>query len=69
MEAEYRLAIHLYEKRGFTAEEFPPLPGETWRTIVMSRGLTGATTIPWLSMADRPDLCGRVAPLAAAKVA
>jgi len=69
VEDEYRLAIHLYEKRGFTAEEYPSLPGETWRTIVMSRGLTGATPIPWLSIADRPGLCGRVAPLAAAKVA
>jgi GNAT superfamily N-acetyltransferase len=69
VEDEYRLAIQLYEKRGFTAEEYPPLPGETWRTIVMSLGLTGATPIPWLSMADRPGLCGRVAPMAAAKVA
>ena len=69
VEDEYRLAIQLYEKRGFTAEEYPPLPGETWRTIVMSLGLTGATPIPWLSLADRPELCGRVAPLAAEKVA
>jgi GNAT superfamily N-acetyltransferase len=69
VEDEYRLAIRLYEKRGFTAEEYPPLPGETWRTIVMSLGLTGATPIPWLSVVDRPWLCGRVAPPVAAKVA
>lgn len=69
VEDEYRIAIRLYEKRGFTAEEYPPLPGETWRTVVMSLGLTGATPIPWLSVADRPELCGRVAPMKAAKVA
>jgi len=69
VEDEYRLAIRLYQDRGFTAEEYPPLPGETWRTIVMSLGLTGATPIPWLSMVDRPELCGRVAPLVVAKVA
>lgn len=69
VEDEYRMAIQLYEKRGFSAEEYPPLPGETWRTVVMSLGLTGATPIPWQSIADRPELCGRVAPLAAARVA
>jgi hypothetical protein len=69
VEDEYRLAIQLYEKRGFAAEEYPPLPGESWRTIVMSLGLTGATPIPWQSIADRPALGGRVAPVAEAKVA
>lgn len=69
VEDEYSFAIQLYQKRGFTAEDYPPLPGETWRTIVMSLGLTGATPIPWLSMVDRPELCGRVAPPLAAKVA
>ncbi len=69
VEDEYQAAIRLYRNRGFTAEQYPPLPGETWQTIVMSLGLTGATPIPWLSVADRPELGGRVAPLAAAKVA
>jgi hypothetical protein len=36
---------------------------------VMSLGLTGATPIPWLSIADRPELCGRLAPPAVARVA
>ena len=69
VEDEYRTAIRLYEKRGFTAEQYPPLPGEAWPTIVMSLGLTGATPIPWLSIADRPELCGRLAPPAVARVA
>jgi GNAT superfamily N-acetyltransferase len=69
VEDEYQTAIRLYEKRGFIPEHYPPLPGESWRTIVMSLGLTGATPIPWLSIADRPELGGRVAPLAVAKVA
>jgi GNAT superfamily N-acetyltransferase len=69
IEDEYSTAIRLYEKRGFIAEECPALPGEDWRTIVMSLGLTGTTPIPWLSIADRPELGGRVIPLATAKVA
>jgi GNAT superfamily N-acetyltransferase len=69
IEDEYERAIQLYEKRGFLAEDYPPLPGETWRTVVMSLGLTGATPIPWQSIADRPELFGRVAPMVAAKVA
>jgi len=68
-EDEYLAATRLYEKRGFTAEEYPALPGETWRTLVMSLGLDGAAPIPWLSLANRPELGGRVVPLAAAKVA
>lgn len=69
VEDEYRLAIRLYEKQGFTAEEYPALPGESWRTVVMSLRLNGATPIPWLSIADRPELGGRMAPLSAAQVA
>jgi GNAT superfamily N-acetyltransferase len=68
-EDEYGAATRLYERRGFTAEEYPALPGETWRTLVMSLGLDGATPIPWLSLANRPELGGRVVPLAAARVA
>ncbi len=69
IEDEYVAAIRLYEKRGFTAEEYPALPGETWRTLVMSLGLNGATPIPWLSLANRPELGGRMVPPAAARVA
>jgi GNAT superfamily N-acetyltransferase len=69
VEDEYRTAIRLYEKRGFTAEDYPPLPGEFWRTLVLSLGLNGTTPIPWLSIGDRPALCGRVAPPAAVQVA
>jgi GNAT superfamily N-acetyltransferase len=69
VEDEYRAAIRLYEKRGFTTEEYPALPGEDWRTLVMSLGLDGTTPIPWLSIRDRPALCGRVVPTAAAQVA
>jgi GNAT superfamily N-acetyltransferase len=69
VEDEYRVAIRLYEKRGFTTEEYPALPGEDWRTLVMSLGLNGTTPIPWLSIADRPALGGRMTPSAAAQVA
>ncbi len=69
VEDEYLTAIRLYEKRGFSTEEYPPLPGEDWRTLVMSLGLNGTTPIPWLSLSDRPPLCGRVTPPAAAQVA
>jgi L-amino acid N-acyltransferase YncA len=69
VEDEYRLAIRLYEKHGFMTEEYPALPGETWRTVVMSLSLNGATPLPWLSVADRPELGGRLAPMAAARVA
>ena len=69
IEDEYVAAIKLYEKRGFTAEEYPALPGETWLTLVMSLGLNGTTPIPWLSLANRPELGGRMVPPAAARVA
>ncbi len=69
VEDEYLPAIRLYEKRGFTSEDYPPLPGETWRTLVMSLGLNGTTPIPWLSLKDRPALGGRVTPPAEARVA
>jgi GNAT superfamily N-acetyltransferase len=68
-EEEYGAATKLYLKRGFVVEEYPVLPGETWRTLVMSLGLNGATPIPWLSLGDRPELCGRMVPLAVAEVA
>jgi len=68
-EEEYGAATRLYEKRGFTTEEYSSLPGEEWRTLVMSLGLNGSTPIPWLSLADRPELAGRVMPPAAVKVA
>ena len=68
-EEEYHAATRLYEKRGFTTEDYPMLAGEEWRTLVMSLGLNGATPIPWLSLPDRPELGGRVVPLASAKVA
>jgi GNAT superfamily N-acetyltransferase len=69
VEDEYRTAIRLYQQRGFIAEEYPALPGESWRTIVMSLGLNGTTPIPWLSISDRPELGGRIIPAAAARVA
>lgn len=68
-EDEYRTAAQLYERRGFRVEEYPMEPEETWRTWVMSLGLNGTTPIPWLSLSDRPDLCGRMKPAAAAMVA
>jgi GNAT superfamily N-acetyltransferase len=68
-EEEYRRATQLYEKRGFTTEQYPALPGEDWRTLVMSLGLNGSTPVPWLSLADRPELAGRVMAPAAAMVA
>ena len=69
IEDEYVAAIKLYEKRGFTAEEYPALPGETWLTLVMSLGLNGTTPIPWLTLDNRPELGGRMVPPAAARVA
>lgn len=68
-EEEYGAATRLYLKRGFVAEEYPMLPGEDWRTLVMSLSLNGTTPIPWLSLDDRPELCGRMVPLAVAEVA
>jgi GNAT superfamily N-acetyltransferase len=68
-EEEYGAATRLYVNRGFTIEECPMLPGETWRTLVMSLGLNGMTPIPWQSLSDRPELCGRMIPSVAEKVA
>jgi GNAT superfamily N-acetyltransferase len=68
-EEEYGAATRLYLKRGFTVEDYPMLPGEDWRTFVMSLGLNGTTPIPWLSLEHRPELCGRIIPLAVAEVA
>jgi len=68
-EEEYAAATRLYLKRGFAVEEYPVLPGEDWRTLVMSLGLNGTTPIPWLSIRDRPELCGRMIPVAASQVA
>ncbi len=68
-EEEYAAAFRMYQRRGFATEECPMLPGEEWRTLVMSLSLNGATPIPWLSIHDRPELAGRMVPVAAAKVA
>ncbi len=68
-EEEYAAAMRLYERRGFATERCPMLAGEEWQTLVMSLGLNGTTPIPWLSIADRPELGGRVITLASAKVA
>lgn len=61
-EAEYAHAVRLYQRRGFSCEEAPSLPGETWRTLVFSLGLRGNMVRPWGSLADRRELCGRELP-------
>jgi len=61
-EEEYATAIRLYKRRGFIAERYPPLPGETWNTLVFSLGLNDTIPQPWLSMPRRGELCGRKAP-------
>jgi len=68
-EEEYAAATRLYLKRGFKVEDHPMLPGEDWRTLVMSLGLNGTTPIPWMSLHDRPELCGRMIPATAVRVA
>jgi GNAT superfamily N-acetyltransferase len=61
-EAEYRTAMGLYTRRGFTAEQHPPLPGEDWSTLVFSLGLDGHVPTPWSEMSNRSELCGRESP-------
>lgn len=68
-EAEYAAAVRLYQRRGFTAEDYPSLPGEDWRTRVFSLGLEGRTPLPWSSVLDRAELCGRQAAPAASLAA
>lgn len=68
-EPEYARATQLYLARGFVGEEQPALPGEAWRTIVYSLGLDGHTAIPWSSVLERCQLCGREAPAVAAVAA
>lgn len=68
-EPEYVRATQLYTRRGFVAEEYPALPGEEWRTHVFSLGLDGHAPIPWSSVLDRGELCGRVLPNVAAAAA
>lgn len=61
-ESEYERATQLYRSRGFMSEAQPALPGETWRTFVFSLSLTAESTIPWSSVLDRGELCGRELP-------
>lgn len=61
-EAEYMTAMGLYTRRGFRAEQYPPLPGENWNTLVFSLGLDGRIPMPWSDMSNRSELCGREAP-------
>ena len=68
-EPEYDAALRLYASRGFTAEDHPALPGETWRTLVLSRSLHHIPAIPWSAVLDRSELCGRLAPFAPAAAA
>ena len=68
-EAEYARAIALYLRRGFTVETEPALPGEDWETLVFSLGLDGHPAIPWSSVMNRGELCGREIPALAAVAA
>lgn len=61
-EAEYERALGLYATRGFHTEQWPSLPGETWRTLVLSLGLDGRIPMRWSSCAPNAELCGREAP-------
>lgn len=68
-EPEYAPAIQLYLGRGFRAEEHPPLPGEEWRTLVFSLSLDGRAVLPWSSVLNRGELCGRQTTAASALAA
>lgn len=68
-EPEYARATQLYSTRGFVSEEHSALPGEDWKTLVFSLGLDGHNPIPWSSVLDRGELCGRVVPNLAAVAA
>lgn len=61
-EAEYAKALALYTSHGFRTENWTPLPGETWRTYVLSLGLDGREPMPWSQRAPFGELCGREAP-------
>jgi N-acetylglutamate synthase-like GNAT family acetyltransferase len=61
-EDEYAKAIALYRARGFRSEPWAALPGETWRTIVLSLSLDGHEPMSWAQRAPRCELCGREAP-------
>lgn len=61
-EEEYAHAVRLYQRRGFSCEEAPSLPGETWKTLVFTLGLRGNAVRPWASLQERGELCGRELP-------
>lgn len=61
-EAEYAAAVGLYTQRGFKSELAPALPGEDWRTLVLSLGLDGRDAVSWAAVPGRRELCGREAP-------
>jgi len=61
-ESEYTAAVRMYMRRGFRGEIATPLPGETWNTMVYSLGLDGQIPMPWASVRNRGELCGRVVP-------
>jgi GNAT superfamily N-acetyltransferase len=61
-EDEYKAAINLYTRRGFSAEITAPLPGESWNTLVFSLGLDGRAPTSWASIPNHGELCGREMP-------
>jgi len=61
-EEEYTKALALYRVRGFRCEPWSALPGETWRTYVLSLGLEGIEPLPWALRSPGRELCGREAP-------
>lgn len=65
-EPEYATALRLYARRGFVSEPCPALPGETWRTEVLSLALRGGPVRAWSMLAQPPPLCGREHSLVAA---
>lgn len=62
-EDEYAAALRLYTRRGFRTELHPALPGEDWRTLVLSLGLDGREPLPWSQVANHGELCGRELPV------
>jgi GNAT superfamily N-acetyltransferase len=61
-EAEYTKALALYQAHGFRTELWSALPGETWRTYVLSLGLDGQEPLPWSQRYPHRELCGRETP-------
>jgi len=61
-ESEYAVAMRLYLNHGFVAETHPALPGEDWRTVVLSLGLNGQAPVRWADVMGRGELCGRQIP-------